>query len=40
MKNEPLFYGLDSTMILVSVLAVTILHPFYFFPALKPRKKF
>ncbi|KAM0328873.1 hypothetical protein ACHAQA_005289 [Verticillium albo-atrum] len=34
MRNEPLFLAMDGAMILISIGAVTILHPYNFFPFL------
>lgn len=38
LRNEPLFLGLDSAMIMIAVGAVTVFHPFIFFPFLKDSK--
>ncbi|WQF75128.1 Putative RTA-like protein [Colletotrichum destructivum] len=38
LRNEPLFLGLDSAMIMIAVGAVTVFHPFIFFPFLKESK--
>ena len=38
LRNQALFHVFDSTMMLICVVLLTVLHPYYFFPALKPRK--
>ncbi|GKT49822.1 uncharacterized protein ColSpa_10003 [Colletotrichum spaethianum] len=38
LRNEPLFLGLDSTMMLVAIGTVTIFHPYIYFPFLKESK--
>ncbi|KAH7116597.1 hypothetical protein B0J13DRAFT_653072, partial [Dactylonectria estremocensis] len=38
LRNEPLFLGLDSAMILIAIGTVTIFHPYLYFPFLKESK--
>ncbi|KAH7124452.1 hypothetical protein EDB81DRAFT_664896, partial [Dactylonectria macrodidyma] len=38
LRNEPLFLGLDSVMILIAISTVTIFHPYLYFPFLKESK--
>ncbi|KAK1994065.1 RTA1 like protein [Colletotrichum falcatum] len=38
LRNEPMFLGLDSTMMLIAVGTVTVFHPYLYFPFLKESK--
>ncbi|KAK1597129.1 RTA1 like protein [Colletotrichum navitas] len=38
LRNEPLFLGLDSAMMLIAIGAVTAFHPYVYFPFLKESK--
>ncbi|KAJ0140459.1 Sphingoid long-chain base transporter RSB1, partial [Colletotrichum tanaceti] len=38
LRNEPLFLGLDGAMIMIAVGAVSVFHPFIFFPFLRESK--
>ncbi|GKT54247.1 RTA1 like protein [Colletotrichum tofieldiae] len=38
LRNEPLFLGLDGAMILIAIGAVTVFHPYLYFPFLKESK--
>ncbi|KDN70285.1 putative RTA1 like protein [Colletotrichum sublineola] len=39
LRNEPLFLGLDSTMLLIAIGTITIFHPYLYFPFLKESKR-
>ncbi|KAK1989148.1 RTA1 like protein [Colletotrichum cereale] len=38
LRNEPLFLGLDSTVLLIAIGTITIFHPYLYFPFLKASK--
>lgn len=39
MQNEPIFFGLEGTMLAIACIALSIAHPIFFFPPMMRDKK-